>query len=303
MRSAVPKVLHPVCGRPMVGLADRRGQEAGAGRVAVIVSPDRDISGASADGHRDVSSSRVADGTGGAVRAALPSVEESETVLVLSGDVPLISAGMIEELLAQHAERGGGDGDHARCSRTRAPTAASSATLTGRSSGSSRPRPPATPTEAELAIKEINAGTYAFDGAPLADALEPISNDNAQGEYYLPDVLPILRRAAARSPPTCSDDPESIAGGQQPRRPRRLSRPRPGAGSSSATCSPASPSIDPGLHLDRRRRRDRRRHRDRARHHLRGADRDRRRRASSARMTTLIDAELGDGCHGRRTPT
>src|SRR5690606_24786490 len=48
---------------------------------------------------------------------------------------------------------------------------------------------------AELAIREINAGTYAFDAAPLVAALEGLSNDNAQGEYYLPDVFPALREA------------------------------------------------------------------------------------------------------------
>ena len=60
----------------------------------------------------------------------------------------------------------------------------------------------------ELAIREINAGTYAFDAAPLAAALAGLSNDNAQGEYYLPDVFPALREAghAGRRPssPTTS---------------------------------------------------------------------------------------------------
>ena len=56
--------------------------------------------------------------------------------------------------------------------------------------------------EEELAIREVNAGTYVFDAAPLADALDGLSNDNAQGEYYLPDVFPALRRRARRSPPT-----------------------------------------------------------------------------------------------------
>ena len=50
-------------------------------------------------------------------------------------------------------------------------------------------------TPDELAINEVNAGTYAFAGGPLAEALERIGNDNAQGEYYLGDVLPVLREA------------------------------------------------------------------------------------------------------------
>jgi len=50
-------------------------------------------------------------------------------------------------------------------------------------------------TAEQLAIGEINAGTYAFDATPLAAALAELSNDNAQGEYYLPDVLPAMREA------------------------------------------------------------------------------------------------------------
>jgi bifunctional UDP-N-acetylglucosamine pyrophosphorylase/glucosamine-1-phosphate N-acetyltransferase len=58
----------------------------------------------------------------------------------------------------------------------------------------------------ELAIREINAGTYAFDAAPLAAALQALSNDNAQGEYYLPDVFPALREAGHSVAAHLADD-------------------------------------------------------------------------------------------------
>ena len=58
----------------------------------------------------------------------------------------------------------------------------------------------------ELAIREINAGTYAFDAAPLAEALAGLSNDNAQGEYYLPDVFPALREAGHSVAAHLADD-------------------------------------------------------------------------------------------------
>src|SRR6478609_8971843 len=86
MRSAIPKVLHPICGRALVSWPITAAQEAGAGRVAVIVSPDRDISGALPEGVETLAQPE-ADGTGGALRAASSLVEESETVIVLSGDV------------------------------------------------------------------------------------------------------------------------------------------------------------------------------------------------------------------------
>src|ERR687898_3490667 len=94
MRSSLPKVLHPVCGRPMVAWPVLAAREAGAGRVAVIVSPGHDLSAALPPGIETVVQ-RQPDGTGGAVRAALDLVDEADTVLVLSGDHPLISAELI----------------------------------------------------------------------------------------------------------------------------------------------------------------------------------------------------------------
>ena len=58
----------------------------------------------------------------------------------------------------------------------------------------------------ELAIHEVNAGTYAFDAAPLATALSGLSSDNAQGEYYLPDVFPALREAGHSVAAHVADD-------------------------------------------------------------------------------------------------
>ena len=102
MRSSTPKMLHPVCGQPMVAWPILAAREAGAGRVAAIVSPGRDLSPALPEGVETVVQPQ-ADGTGGAIRAALPLIEESETVLVLSGDVPLIGTDTIAGLLEAHA--------------------------------------------------------------------------------------------------------------------------------------------------------------------------------------------------------
>ena len=194
MRSNLPKMLHPVCGRPMVAWPILAAREAGAGRVAAIVAPGRDISAGFPDEVETVVQPQP-DGTGGAVRAALPLIEEAETVLVLSGDHPLISAADIAALLEVHASSGaaatmltielddpgsygrvvrGADGEIERVVEAKA---------AGDASGD------------ELAIREINAGTYAFDAEPLAAALRGLSNDNAQGEYYLTDVFALLREA------------------------------------------------------------------------------------------------------------
>ena len=107
MRSEVPKVLHEVCGRPMVAWPILAAREAGAERVCVIVSPDKDLSPALPEGTETVVQP-TSDGTGGALRAAREVIAASDTVLVLSGDHPLISAEIIGELIAAHEEAGAG---------------------------------------------------------------------------------------------------------------------------------------------------------------------------------------------------
>ena len=194
MRSSLPKMLHPVCGRAMVAWPVLAAREAGAGRVAAIVSPGRDIS-AGLPGEVETVTQPESDGTGGAVRAALPLIEEAETVLVLSGDHPLVSAADVAGLLEAHAASDAAatmltieledPGSYGRV--VRAASGEVERVVEAKAAGDADPE--------QLAIREINAGTYAFDAAPLATALAGLSNDNAQGEYYLPDVFPALREA------------------------------------------------------------------------------------------------------------
>jgi bifunctional UDP-N-acetylglucosamine pyrophosphorylase/glucosamine-1-phosphate N-acetyltransferase len=194
MRSSTPKMLHPVCGRAMVAWPILAAREAGAGRVAAIVSPGRDLSAGLPDAVETVEQPEP-DGTGGAIRAALPLIEASETVLVLSGDVPLISTETIGGLLAAHEASPAAatmltielDDPAAYGRVVRAASGDVERVVEAKAAGDADP--------AQLAIREINAGTYVFDAAPLAAALAGLSSDNAQGEYYLPDVFPALREA------------------------------------------------------------------------------------------------------------
>jgi bifunctional UDP-N-acetylglucosamine pyrophosphorylase / glucosamine-1-phosphate N-acetyltransferase len=194
MRSSTPKMLHPVCGRPLVAWPIFAAREAGAGRVAAIVSPGRDIS-AGFPGEVETVVQPEPDGTGGAIRAALPLIEGAETVVVLSGDHPLISAEDVGALLEAHASAGAGatmltielddPGSYGRVVRDEGGEV--ERIVEAKAAGDADP--------AELAIREINAGTYAFQAGPLATALRQLSNDNAQGEYYLTDVFALMREA------------------------------------------------------------------------------------------------------------
>lgn len=194
MRSSLPKVAHTVCGRPMIAWSVAAARAAGADRICAIVSPDRDLSDFLPEGVETVVQP-TADGTGGALRAALPVISDSETVLVLSGDQPLVSADEIG-MLVEESKKGevaavlmtaelADPGAYGRVIRTD----------DGSVDRIVEAKAPGDATAEELAVREVNAGTYLFSAKPLADALEHISNDNAQGEYYLPDVLPAIRES------------------------------------------------------------------------------------------------------------
>lgn len=214
MRSAIPKVLHPVAGRALVAWPIAAAQEAGAGRIAVIVSPDRDITGALPEGIESVPQPE-ANGTGGALLAAAEIVTASETVIVLSGDVPLVSADLIAAIASTHESEGAAatvvtavlddPGSYGRVVRKDTPKGNEvDRIVEAKAEGDATPE--------ELALKEINAGIYVFDGPALARALPLLTNDNAQGEYYLPDVLPLLDAEGGRVVAHVSADPNVILG-------------------------------------------------------------------------------------------
>lgn len=192
MKSATPKVLHEICGRPMVAWPVAAAQEAGAERVVVVTSPSVDLAAALPEGTRTAVQPQ-ADGTGGAVLAALPETAPGVPVVVLSGDVPLVSASAIEELVAAHLG--------ANAAATMATTLLDDPSGYGRVVRDAvghvervvETKAPGDATPEQLEIREINTGIYCFDHAALTDALPQVGTENAQGERYLPDVLTLLR--------------------------------------------------------------------------------------------------------------
>jgi bifunctional UDP-N-acetylglucosamine pyrophosphorylase/glucosamine-1-phosphate N-acetyltransferase len=194
MRSKLPKMLHPVCGRPLVQWPVAAARAAGAERVILVDSPERRLEELVGEGV-EVAVQEQPLGTADAVRAGIASLEPSreQTVVVLNGDVPLITAETIAELISAHEQSGAAatvatitledpsgygriirapDGSVERVAETKAPGDAS---------------------DLELHVREINTGMFAFESAALSAALQEVRPDNAQGEHYLPDVLPIMR--------------------------------------------------------------------------------------------------------------
>jgi bifunctional UDP-N-acetylglucosamine pyrophosphorylase/glucosamine-1-phosphate N-acetyltransferase len=210
MRSHVPKGLHDLCGRPLVAWPVAAAREAGAGRVVVVDGPGRELEPGLPDGV-ELAVQPVPDGTGGAVRAATGHLGDG-TVLVLNGDVPLVTAQALDRLLAAHRESG---------------AAATVATMTlddpsgyGRvvrgANGSVEriveTKHPGDATPEQQAIQEVNGGVYAFEAGALAGALERLSTDNAQGELYLTDVVALLAGDGRPVHAERLDDPTLLLG-------------------------------------------------------------------------------------------
>ena len=209
--SATPKVLHELCGRPMILWPVRAALHAGAGRVVVVDSPARALADVLPEGV-ELAVQPHSNGTGGAVVAAAAQIDPDAAVVVLSGDVPLVSAQAIAELLAAHALAGG--------PATMATTVLADPSGYGRvvrdGEGNVQrvveTKEPGDATPAELEIKEVNTGIFVFDGRALLDALPRLSADNAQGELYLPQVLDILRADGHAVAAHAVDDPGLVLG-------------------------------------------------------------------------------------------
>jgi bifunctional UDP-N-acetylglucosamine pyrophosphorylase / glucosamine-1-phosphate N-acetyltransferase len=200
MRSKTPKVLHELCGRPMVMWPVTAALEAGASRVVVVDSPERALEGVLPDSV-DVAIQERSDGTGGATAAGMAllgdGLDGDGPVVILSGDVPLVSAEAIEELVEAH--RAGG------AAATMVSTILADATGYGRvvrdADGAVErvveTKEQGDSTQAEREIREVNTGIFAFDARALAAALPRLTSDNAQGELYLPQVLEEMRADGA----------------------------------------------------------------------------------------------------------
>jgi bifunctional UDP-N-acetylglucosamine pyrophosphorylase / glucosamine-1-phosphate N-acetyltransferase len=209
MRSSVPKVLHPVCGRPMVQWVIEAAREAGAERVVCVTRPDDGVAAGLPDGVQ-VAEQTEGEGTGAAVLAAREHLTPDAPVVVLSGDHPLVSRELIEKLLSAHRDE--------RAAATVLTTDQLDPTGYGRvvrSPDGSVEQIVETKTldglsPSLLSIREINIGTYAFDATELLAALEDVELQN--GERYLTGAIPVLRSRGRRIATHLTDDTLSAMG-------------------------------------------------------------------------------------------
>jgi bifunctional UDP-N-acetylglucosamine pyrophosphorylase/glucosamine-1-phosphate N-acetyltransferase len=209
MRSALPKVLHPICGRPMVRWVIDAARTAGAAEVVCVTRPGDGVAEGLPEGVA-VAEQTAGEGTGAAVLAARDAIAPGSQAMILSGDQPLISAQLLGELVAAHTAAGAaatllttegldpagygrivrdGDGAVERIVETKDPSGVAAD---------------------ELAIREINLGTYVFDAALLFAALDAVGLEG--GETYLTGVFPLLREQGHTVAAHITDDLASAVG-------------------------------------------------------------------------------------------
>lgn len=191
MKSKLYKVLHPVCGKPMVQHVVDHVKSVGVQNVVTVVGHGAELVKTQLGENSEYALQADQLGTAHAVIQAAPLLKDKEgTTLVICGDTPLITPETIQALFEEH--------ERLQAKATILTAHLEDSTGYGRiirsNDGSVQKiveHKDATPEE--LTVQEINTGTYCFDNKALFEALNEVNNDNSQGEYYLPDVIEILK--------------------------------------------------------------------------------------------------------------
>ncbi|MDW3039635.1 bifunctional UDP-N-acetylglucosamine diphosphorylase/glucosamine-1-phosphate N-acetyltransferase GlmU [Bacillus pacificus] len=191
MKSKLYKVLHPVCGKPMVQHVVDQVSQLGLQKLVTVVGHGAEMVQEQLGNVSEFALQAEQLGTAHAVDQAASVLANKEgTTLVICGDTPLITAETMEALLQQHKEAGA----MATVLTAYIEEPAGYGRIVRNENGHvEKIVEHKDANEKELAIKEINTGTYCFDNKALFASLSKVSNDNVQGEYYLPDVIEILK--------------------------------------------------------------------------------------------------------------
>lgn len=215
MRSRLPKVLHPVCGRPILAHILHALTDAGVGRRIAVIGHEAETVRSAIDNYFGAGQIEYAyqieqKGTGHAVQMVEDTLAGfTGTVLVLAGDTPLLSSDVLKLLLAEHAQTGA----TATVLTAVLPDAGAYGRIVrGENSEVLGIVEAKDATPEQKRIGEINTGVFAFDASALFTALRDLQPNNTQGELYLTDVLGLLRNAGRTVRAVVSADTDVILG-------------------------------------------------------------------------------------------
>ncbi|MBQ9376298.1 MAG: bifunctional UDP-N-acetylglucosamine diphosphorylase/glucosamine-1-phosphate N-acetyltransferase GlmU [Schwartzia sp.] len=210
MKSALPKVLHRVCGKAMVSHVLDAAKAAGARRNVVVVGFGAEAVREALSDAAEVVVQEEQLGTGHAVLQTETCLAgERGTVMILCGDTPLLTTALLKRLYDAHVT--------SKAQATVLTAILPDATGYGRvirtaAGDVEKIVEHKDATEDERKVREVNAGIYCFEKEALFAALRKVGCDNAQGEYYLPDALAIIREAGGKIAALAADDFEETLG-------------------------------------------------------------------------------------------
>jgi bifunctional UDP-N-acetylglucosamine pyrophosphorylase / glucosamine-1-phosphate N-acetyltransferase len=211
MKSARSKVLHEICGRPMLWYVIEALRGAGVGEILVVISRDLESEIERFDVESVLQEEQL--GTGHAVRVALERFKPrpGDRVVVACGDMPLVTEDIFRGIVASLDAR---DGEEAVMSLVTAemPLPSYFGRVIRRGPLVERIVEVSDATSDELAVTEMNAGIYAFDEAALRDAVTHLRAENAQGEYYLTDAVAYFAGAGKPARPVRATDHQQVLG-------------------------------------------------------------------------------------------
>ncbi|MGG3625393.1 bifunctional UDP-N-acetylglucosamine diphosphorylase/glucosamine-1-phosphate N-acetyltransferase GlmU [Bacillus gobiensis] len=195
MKSKLYKVLHPVCGKPMVEHVADEALKLSLSKLVTIVGHGAEEVRKQLGSKSEYALQNEQLGTAHAVKQAKEHLaNEKGTTIVICGDTPLITAETMEALLLEHKKQ---DAKATVLTALAEDPAGYGRIIRGAKGEVSKIVEHKDATPEERLVQEINTGTYCFDNEALFQALEQVSNDNVQGEYYLPDVIEILKNAGS----------------------------------------------------------------------------------------------------------
>ncbi|WP_437185786.1 NTP transferase domain-containing protein [Planctomicrobium sp. SH668] len=212
MQSETPKVLHEVCGRPIVEYVLDAAREAGATRLILVVGHKADVVRQAMRNHPDVEFALQTEqlGTGHAVMSCRDQLAGFDgQVLILAGDTPLLKGSSLARLLQERLAA------NAACVVGTATTENNfglGRIVRDQDGKFLRIVEQRDATPEEQLITEINTGCFAFDSVSLFKALDQVRPENAQGEYYLTDCPEILSRQGEPVLAACTLDIEEALG-------------------------------------------------------------------------------------------
>jgi len=218
MKSNLAKVLHKLDGRPLINHVCETARSLEPRKIYIVVGhQSEDVTAAVLTEHDSglvaVALQKQMLGTGDAVNAAREFLEDTDsTLLVLSGDVPMIRLETLQALIQKHTEhRGRGAACTVLTVRLKDPTGYGRV-VRDENGSFEKIVEQKDANDEETMLDEINSGIYCFDTRKLFAALSQVQNNNAQGEYYLTDVPSILREQNEDIAILLCDDPREVEG-------------------------------------------------------------------------------------------